>query len=297
MQTGTKGRCISLISGNNSRKAVLTIEAAAVLPFFACFLVFVLYFFRILQVHAGVAQALQYTGRRMAAECSLSGQAADKETKPDGKEPVGEEMEPVGKETEPVGSRQTGIAERLKAELFFTKQLKKQNCPLQYITHGISGISLLQSDFSGNYIELRAVYRMQFPLRLPRKLEYRIVQVQKCRKWTGLQPGQDTQDDDTWLYYTEYGTVYHASRSCTHLDLSIRGVSYAQAGSLRNSSGGKYHKCEKCGSSASGHGMVYITSYGDRYHGSLTCSGLKRSIYMIRRSQASDKRMCSKCGG
>lgn len=297
MQTGTKGRCISLTSGNNSRKAVLTIEAAAVLPFFACFLVFVLYFFRILQVHAGVAQALQYTGRRMAAECSLSGQAADKETKPDGKEPVGEEMEPVGKETEPVGSRQTGIAERLKAELFFTKQLKKQNCPLQYITHGISGISLLQSDFSGNYIELRAVYRMQFPLRLPRKLEYRIVQVQKCRKWTGLQPGQDTQGDDTWLYYTEYGTVYHASRSCTHLDLSIRGVSYAQAGSLRNSSGGKYHKCEKCGSSASGHGMVYITSYGDRYHGSLTCSGLKRSIYMIRRSQASDKRMCSKCGG
>lgn len=284
-QAGTKGRCISLTFGNNSRKAVLTIEAAAVLPFFACFLVFVLYFFRILQVHAGVAQALQYTGRRMAAECSLSGQAAEKEPEQDGKEP------------EQDGSRNTGIAERLKAELFFTKQLKKQNCPLQYVTHGISGISLLQSDFSGNYIELRAVYWMQFPLRLPRKLEYRIVQVQKCRKWTGFQPGQDTQDDDTWLYYTEYGTVYHASRSCTHLDLSIRGVSYAQAGSLRNSSGGKYHKCEKCGSSASGQGMVYITSYGDRYHGSLTCSGLKRSIYMIRRSQASDKRMCSKCGG
>lgn len=43
-QAGTKGRCISLTFGNNSHKAVLTIEAAAVLPFFACFLVFVLYF-------------------------------------------------------------------------------------------------------------------------------------------------------------------------------------------------------------------------------------------------------------
>ncbi len=52
------------------QKAVLTVEAAAVLPFFVCFMVFILYFFRILQVHAGVAQALQYAGRRTAAECA-----------------------------------------------------------------------------------------------------------------------------------------------------------------------------------------------------------------------------------
>ncbi len=247
-------------------KALLTVEAAVVLPFFVCFMVFVLYFFRVLQVQAGVGQALQYAGRRTAAEYNKE-------------ESVGEGF---------------GL---LKAELFFRAQLKKQNCPTQYVSHGIAGISLLQSDFSGNYVELKAVYRMKLPIAMLGEIQYRIVQEAKCRKWTGYQPGQDRQENDTWLYYTEYGTVYHASRSCTHLDLSIRGVSYAQAGSSRNKSGGKYHKCEKCGSGVTSRSMVYITDYGDRYHGSLACSGLKRMIYMIRKSKAFGKRMCKKCGG
>ena len=47
---------------------------------------------------------------------------------------------------------------------------------------------------------------------------------------------------------------------------------------------------------ALGQSMVYITDYGDRWHSSLSCSGLKRSIYMIRKTKATDKRMCKKCG-
>ena len=253
-------------------KALLTVEAAAVLPYFVCFMVFILYFFRILQVQAGVAQALQYAGRRAAAEYV------------------------VQEETE--GSDQAGIFELWKAKMLFEQQLKKQKCPLQYVKRGMKGISLNQSDLSGNYVELKAVYRMKLPIGLLGNIQYQIIQESKCRKWTGYQQGQDMQEDDTWLYYTEHGTVYHASRNCTHLDLSIRGVTYEQAGNSRNQSGGKYHKCEKCGISGSlvKSQMVYITDYGDRYHSSLTCSGLKRSIYMIQRSKATDKRMCSKCG-
>lgn len=257
---------------------MLTIEAAVVLPFFACFMVFILYFFQILQVQAGISQALQYTGRRIAAEYSIqtAGKAVSAE-----------------KEKNESSSDLLGL---LRAELLFQKQLKKQNCPTQYIRYGTAGISLIQSDFSENYVDLKAVYRMKLPVALLGDIQYRIVQETKCRKWTGYDLGQDTQEDDTWLYYTEHGTVYHASRSCTHLDLSIRGVTYAQAESSRNKNGEKYHKCEKCGSGVSSRAMVYITDYGDRYHSSLTCSGLKRSIYMIRRSKAAEKRMCSKCG-
>lgn len=262
-------------------KALLTVEAAVVLPFFVCFLVFVLYFFRVLQVQAGVEQALQYAGRRTAAEYSMQ---AAMHTKKD----------EFVKETEEK-SDESGFG-LLKAKLFFTAQLKKQNCPTQYISHGIAGISLLQSDFSGNYVELKAIYRMKLSIALLGEIQYRIVQESKCRKWTGYQPGQDMQEEDAWLYYTEYGTVYHTSRSCTHLDLSIRGVPYTQAASSRNKSGGKYHKCEKCGSGVSGNATVYITDYGDRYHSSLTCSGLKRKIYMVRRTEATEKRMCKKCG-
>lgn len=263
-------------------RAVLTIEAAVVLPFFVCFMVFILYFFRILQVQAGVSQALQYAGRRTAAEyCSSTAK--------------GSEADPFSKE-EASGWESDG-AGLLKAEVFFRRQLEKQKCPTQYISYGTAGISLLQSDFSGNYVELKAVYRMKLPIALFGNIQYRIAQESKCRKWTGWQTGQDQQENDTWLYYTAHGTVYHASRSCTHLDLSIHGIPYAQVGSSRNKSGGKYHKCEKCVKGAAGRAMVYITDYGDRWHSSLTCSGIKRSIYMIRKTKATDKRMCKKCGG
>ena len=262
-------------------KAVLTIEAAVVLPFFVCFIVFILYFFRILQVQAAVSQALQYAGRRTAVEYCGS---VEKNSEAD---PFSKEQESVWK------SDGVGL---VKAEVFFLRQLKKQKCPTQYISYGTAGISLLQSDFSGNYVELKAVYRMKFPIALFGDIQYRMGQESKCRKWTGYQTGQDQEENDTWLYYTAHGTVYHATRSCTHLDLSIHGIPYSQLGSSRNKSGGKYHKCEKCTKGALGQSMVYITDYGDRWHSSLSCSGLKRSIYMIRKTKATDKRMCKKCG-
>lgn len=270
-------------------KTVLTIEAAVVLPFIVCFLVFILYFFRILQVQAGVSQALQYTGRQIAAEYNI--QSA--EAKENGKGEISNKT--LATDTVRKKSK-TDLAALLRVKLIFEKQLHKLNCPTHYITHGTAGISFLQSDFSENFIELKAVYLMKLPVTLLGKIQYRVVQEVKCRKWTGYDPGQDTNKDDSWLYYTEHGKVYHTTRSCSYLDLSIRGVTYQQAVGSRNKNGGKYYACEKCGNSTSDRSMVYLTDYGERYHSSLTCSGLKRSIYMIRRTKATEKRMCRKCG-
>lgn len=263
------------------QKGSMTVEAALVMPFFACFMVFVLFFFRILQVQTGVAQSLQYTGRRMAAEYWLQESGIDENTNAQESDREESGLEAVG-----------GL---LKAKLYFQKQLEKQKCPTQYISHGISGIQFLQSDLSGSYVELKAIYKMKLPVRLLGKIQYQVAQGVKCRKWTGYKPGEGDEEEDKWLYYTEFGTVYHASRSCSHLDLSIQGVPYAQVDQKRNHSGGKYHPCEKCSSVEAG-SMVYITNYGNRYHTGLACSGLKRKIYMIRKSKATEKRMCKKCG-
>lgn len=274
------------------KQASFTVEAAVVLPFFVCFLVFIMYFFRILQVQTGVAQALQYAGRKVAAECYKQN-----DIKQERENLVNHSNYPGGSEQETYSDSESfSVATMLKARLCFKHQLTKQNCPLQFINGGINGISLLQSDFSGNHIELKAIYKMKVPIHLLGKFQYKIVQEVKCRKWTGYQIGQDSEADDSWLYYTQYGTVYHASRSCTHLDLSIQGIPYSQVENNRNQSGGKYHPCEKCGSQFFNNTMVYITNYGERYHTSLTCSGLKRRIYMIKKSKATEKRMCTKCG-
>lgn len=283
------------------KQASFTVEAAVVLPFFVCFLVFIMYFFRILQIETGVAQALHYTGRKVAAECYTPDNNLENENQENKKPEI--EYANAGAIHATDSKMQTqshtndvSFGTMLKAKLYFQRQLEKQECPIQFIQGGLTGISLLQSDFSDQYVTLKAIYKMTLPIHLLGKIQYKMVQEVKCRKWTGYQVGQDHEGEDTWLYYTQYGSVYHASRTCTHLDLSIQGIPYSQVDQNRNQSGGKYHPCEKCDSHSSNHRMVYITNYGDRYHTSLTCSGLKRKIFMIQKSKATDKRMCSKCG-
>ena len=104
-------------------------------------------------------------------------------------------------------------------------------------------------------------------------------------------------DGKKLVYVTDTGVVYHKNPHCTHLDLSIHAAASSELNSLRNESGGKYHACEKCVHGSSMGGSVYITDQGDRYHNSLTCSGLKRTVYTARISEVPGKRACSKCGG
>jgi hypothetical protein len=77
--------------------------------------------------------------------------------------------------------------------------------------------------------------------------------------------------------------------------LSIREVDSEALGTLRNRSGEIYHACEYCGGGEMG-SCVYITNEGNRYHNSLSCSGLKRTVTEITRADAKNMKPCSKCG-
>ena len=119
----------------------------------------------------------------------------------------------------------------------------------------------------------------------------------RIKAWTGYEAGGVGEEDDQIVYVTDTGVVYHKNPHCTHLDLSIHAAASSELNSLRNENGGKYHACEKCVHGSSMGGSVYITDQGDRYHNSLTCSGLKRTVYTARISEVPGKRACSKCGG
>ena len=96
------------------------------------------------------------------------------------------------------------------------------------------------------------------------------------------------------VYVTETGLVYHKDYHCSHLDLSIRMTHLELVEGLRNENGGKYYPREHCVKGNGGN--IYITNSGDRYHSSLSCSGLKRTIYAIPISEAAGKGACSRCG-
>ena len=246
-------------------RASFTVEAAITVPVFICFLASVFFFFSILQLQMKVESALHYTARSMAVYSCLE------------------------KKQEELINPQT---EYVAAEVIFRKQLLDQKAKMENTAGKSLGISLLTSDLTGDYLELKAVYQIRLPITLLGIHYFPMHQTVKARKWTGDTKSEIAGD---WVYITPTGTVYHMSKGCPYLDLSIHSASSSAVSAMRNKSGGKYQKCSRCNSQYSD--KVYITDYGSVYHADLNCSGLKRTVNKIKKSDVGERGPCSKCGG
>ncbi|MBR5420496.1 MAG: hypothetical protein IK115_05040 [Lachnospiraceae bacterium] len=183
----------------------------------------------------------------------------------------------------------------------------------------LSGLEMLRHNAANDYDVSRTVKKLAVYaaatgpdiIELPKQESYaprgnafgipsqRLLSVGYAHAWTGYQLGSGAggggDSGERMVYITETGTVYHLTRSCTHLKLSITAVSREALATARNGGGGRYRPCEICGGGNGG--TVFITNEGDRYHSSLGCSGLKRTIYEIPISQVGGRRCCSRCGG
>lgn len=126
------------------------------------------------------------------------------------------------------------------------------------------------------------------------------ITVKACaRKWTGydVMSQENCEDEEEYVYITESGHVYHRSRDCSHLKVTVSVITDSQLAKKRNASGARYRKCEKCCKGSSTGGLLFITSQGDRYHISASCSALKRNIKTVPLSQVEGWPACSECGG
>lgn len=114
--------------------------------------------------------------------------------------------------------------------------------------------------------------------------------------WIGIEsPETGAGSEEDRVYVTESGQVYHRSRDCTYLRLSIRKISWDELETARNQSGERYDPCGQCHPEG-GLAQVYITDSGDHYHADLSCSGLKRTVYEIPSAEAEGLSPCSRCG-
>ena len=134
-------------------------------------------------------------------------------------------------------------------------------------------------------------YKIKIPVPLMKSPSVKLKDEFKVSAWNGYQKDRKGNEDGQIVYITEKGTVWHSDYQCSYLQLSIQYVQYSELQNMRNEGGGKYHKCEQCvyGQAMNG---VYITSYGNRYHNSLNCSSLKRTIRAVHKSEVGG---CSKC--
>lgn len=115
--------------------------------------------------------------------------------------------------------------------------------------------------------------------------------------FTGYVPGncgKTEGETEIYVYITENGTRYHLSDQCTYLRVKIQALSSEETENMRNGSGEKYTACERCRPVKGG--LVYLTTWGNRYHGESDCSALQRTVYMVPLSEVGDRSACSKCG-
>ncbi len=165
-------------------------------------------------------------------------------------------------------------------------------------------VNLLQSKVTeGQILDLVGIFVPEHTFTILPVKKVKSIFRTRVRAWTGrigglagnTTDGETEEAEEDTVYVAETGTVYHKDPECTHIRLSIQTVPRGQLKGLRNRNGGKYHACEKCGAGKGGN--VYVSPYGDKYHSSLGCSGLKRTINSVSLSEAGDLRPCSKCGG
>ena len=262
---------ISIIS-----RGSLTIEAALIIPIFLFAIMALLSFTDILRLQMKMDSVMSQCARELAIygyaeNALLSGDSKDL---------------PLSIETL---FSETYVRNRIISEL-----------GSDYLTWspagGSQGIHFIGSRImEQDRIELYSTYYVTPFFTLSPKAGFLTGQSAVARAFTGydnLSAGDPAQKEEC-VYITPTGKAYHRKRNCHYLDLSIEKVFEDELASLRNEDGGIYYSCPLCGDT--GGKTVFITSYGDKYHKDVLCSGLKRTVEMIPISQVGNRTPCPKC--
>lgn len=273
-------RLISILQGIRAfflapLKASCTVEAALVLPLFLFVMVSVLQYGILMETAVKFGTAMTETGKSMAVSAYVS---------------------KYGGDTDKVKDVAVGV---LTAAYAHNKIMSRAGD-----TPGVKNANMALSSFlkEDEMIDLILTYQIRSPIASVKLLGNFFIQRLQVRAWTGRSPhssdGQEHKGEDnagTDVYVTATGQVYHTDEECTHLKLSVREVSMKSLDILRNGGGSIYHACESCGDHAGT--SVYITNHGNRYHSTLSCSRLKRTVKKVSKEEVQGMRMCSKCGG
>lgn len=278
-------------------QASMTVEAALVLPLFLYFMGQVLYLFDMVRLQSSMLAALHETGTQIseyAYYLRFGGDAAEQ---------GGVHSDILqgiagGNEWTSLALSETYVRDSV------AKQIGKEWLANSCIEGGTSGISYLQSGIlSGDdIVDLVADYRIK-PFLPVFGLRSMAAQARYYgHAWVGYSgegdesAGESSEEDEQTVYITPTGVVYHKDVGCTYLKPSVRTISAAELGTARSRDGSKYYACERCRPAAAGN--VVITSEGNRYHSSASCTAIQRDIQAVSLSEIkSTRRACSKCGG
>lgn len=241
----------------------ITVEAAFALPLFFLAVISLMYMIEVLSIRTSIRSGMQCAAKNAAEE-----------------------------------AYRNTFAEPRSLEADIVKAVGSERLNRSIVEGGSGGIRCEKSRMSAltAVLDLKVEYRIRLPIPAFLNLSVPMEEQMRVKGWSGYVKTGFFETDEETVYVTETGVVYHRDYHCNYLELSIRMVTADSIDGLRNKEQGKYYPCEHCAEKGTQKG-VYITDYGNRYHNSLNCSGLKRTIYAVPLSEASVGRgACTKCG-
>lgn len=262
--------------------AGMTVEASILLPLFLFFFLNLGCAIEMIRLHGNLQIALWETGSKL----SIYGYALDS-----GEKPTAENGE---------GSWWKSIIGTTVASVYVKSQLidilGKDYLNQSPLTRGVDGLRFWESEVLGSEdtIDIVVTYSVSPWSRLIGFSPFYMANRYYSHIWNGYQLPETKGEDVRTVYMTENGTVYHLNQNCTHLQLSVRRITAAELGGVRNQYGRRYQPCEKC-TDGNRPKEFYITEEGSHFHYSRDCSGLKRTIYAVSLKDAAGYRPCSRC--
>lgn len=169
-------------------------------------------------------------------------------------------------------------------------------------------VSLASSGYEKEDIIVKADYAIKLPVPLMTFRPIMISQSVRTRKFIGNDRRKGTEgvqetagtDEDSYVYVTENGAVYHRTEECAYLKLKIQETTGRMLYNLRNHNGEIYRCCEYCGSGRQieADTAVFVAEEGNRYHFTSLCKNLKRTVNRVLYAKVKPVLPpCSKCGG
>lgn len=260
---------MSRFSSFRGIRASMTVEASIVLPFLLFFFLQMAGFLEMLRLHSNLQYGLWKAGKTLML---YAGAEEVAETVPE-----------------------------LAVSYIYVNGVLRSTLGEEYLdssplTFGSSGLNYLESDIvtENGEVDLLLTYQVSPKGQLLPFVYARLSNRFYGKAWTGYDLAGKAEEQV--VYVTKYGEVWHLTRDCSHLKLTIQTISSKSLGSCRNQWGQGYEKCTFCAKGAMPE-QIYITKEGDCYHYKEECLGLTRHIEAIPWEEREKYRACSRCVG
>lgn len=287
--TVPESNCIEEISlftfGRSCLKGSMTVEAAVVLPLLLFFLLNLGSLMELIRLHGNMELALTNVGNELSIYRYV------------------ESEELTAQEQNELPAKLKPLLQSVLSQVYIQQRVKDylgedylENAPFAAADGFAHSVGWNVSG-EGDRLELVYSYSAGSPFGVPGFSDFYMSNSYYTHVWNGYDiPGSGDGVGLETVFLTEYGTVYHSTMECSHLQLSIQEMSMEEAKRSSNIRGRRYELCEHC-ADAQYSGIAYVTDYGDCFHYSRQCEGLNRTIYSVTLAEAQGQglEICNKC--